>query len=484
MPARVAIAALALAASTFIAGCASMKGVAPEASLRDANALAAQRALEGVTVSKDAWPATDWWKAFGDTRLDALIDEALSGSPTLMVAEARTRKALAAADTAKAPLYPQVEGSFSSIRERFSDQGLTPPPAAGTWGTVNQLQAALGWELDFFGKNRSAYESALGEARAAEVDLHAARLALSTAIAQAYVELQRAYLQLDVAQRALAEREQIYALTRDRNDAGIDSRLELKQAESALPATREEIVRLQEAIQLTRNQLAALLGQGPDRGLSIARPAATALAPAALPSTVPAELLGRRPDLVAQRWRVESARKEIDSAKAEFYPNVNLLAFIGLQSLGGAGFLSAASRTLGAGPAITLPIFEGGRLRANLAGKDAEYDIAVDRYNQTLADAMRDVVDQLASFRSVDLQRREQEQALATTQEAYDLALLRYREGIGNYLQVLSAEQPWLSQQSLDADLRARELALSINLARALGGGYESNPPLAAVDPQ
>ena len=480
MAARIVLAAFAT--SAFIAGCASTNGLAPQASLREPNALASQRALDGVSVSKAAWPATDWWKAFDDPQLDALIDEALSGSPTLKVAEARTRKALAAADTAKAPLYPQVDGSFSSIRERFSGQGLTPPPAAGTWNTVNQLQVTLGWELDFFGKNRSAYESALGQARAAEVDEHAARLALSTTIAQAYVQLQRAYLQLDVAQKTLAEREQIYALTRDRNDAGIDSRLELKQAESALPATREDIVRLDETIALTRNQLAALLGAGPDRGLAIARPAATALAPVALPSTVPAELLGRRPDLIAQRWRVEAARKEIDSAKAEFYPNVNLLAFIGLQSLGGAGFLSAASRTLGGGPAITLPIFEGGRLRGNLAGKDADYDIAVEQYNQTLADAMRDVVDQLASFRSVDEQRVQQKQALATTQEAYNLALLRYREGIGNYLQVLSAEQPWLAQQSLDADLQARELALSISLTRALGGGYEASPPLAAAD--
>ncbi len=482
MPARVVLAILAFAASAFIAGCASMKGLAPEASVRDANALSSQRALDGVSVSKAAWPATDWWKAFEDPQLDALIGEALSGSPTLKVAEARTRKALAAADTAKAPLYPQIDGSFSSIRERFSGQGTTPPPAAGTWNTVNQLQVTLGWELDFFGKNRSAYESALGQARAAEVDEHAARLALSTTIAQAYVQLQRAYLQLDVAQKTLAEREQIYALTRDRNDAGIDSRLELKQAESALPVTREVIVQLQETIALTRNQLAALLGAGPDRGLAIARPAATALTPVALPSTLPADLLGRRPDLIAQRWRVEAARKEIDSAKAEFYPNVNLLAFIGLQSLGGAGFLSAASRTLGAGPAITLPIFEGGRLRGNLAGKDADYDIAAEQYNQTLADAMRDVVDQLASFRSVDEQRVQQKQALATTQEAYNLALLRYREGIGNYLQVLSAEQPWLVQQSLDADLQARELSLSISLTRALGGGYEASPPLAAAD--
>jgi NodT family efflux transporter outer membrane factor (OMF) lipoprotein len=192
-----------------------------------------------------------------------------------------------------------------------------------------------------------------------------------------------------------------------------------------------------------------------------------------LPSTLPAELLGRRPDLIAQRARVEAAQKDIASAKAEFYPNVNLMAFVGLQSFGGAGFLSAASRMMGLGPAVSLPIFDAGRLRANLAGRNADYDIAVEQYNQTLADAIRDVVDQLASFRSVDEQRRQQVQAQATAQEAYDLALLRYREGIGNYLQVLSAEAPLLTQQGLDADLRSRQLTLAISLIRALGGGFD-----------
>jgi NodT family efflux transporter outer membrane factor (OMF) lipoprotein len=228
-----------------------------------------------------------------------------------------------------------------------------------------------------------------------------------------------------------------------------------------------------------------LLGQGPDRGLAVARPDAHALGAVALPASVPAELLGRRPDLIAQRARVESAQKDIAVAKAEFYPNVNLIAFIGLQSLGSAGFLSAASRTLGVGPAISLPIFDAGRLRGNLAGKDADYDVAAEQYNQTLADALREVVDALASLRSVAEQRRQQEQALSTAQEAYDLALLRYREGIGNYLQVLSAEQPLLAQESLDAELKSRELALSIDLVRALGGGYEdaaaAGMPIAAA---
>ena len=479
---RLGRAASALFVTLLAAGCASMNGLSTQASMDSANKLAAQKSLAEAAVSAAAWPAKDWWHSFNDPQLDQLMNEALADSPTLKVAAARTRKALAFADVAKAALSPQVNASASSTRERFSERGLYPPPLGGTWSTVNELQVTLDWEIDFWGKNRAAYESAMGRARAAEVEAYAARLALSTSIAQAYVQLQRAYLQLDVAQANLRDREHIYALTRDRNSAGIESRLGLRQAEAALPATREQIVQLQETIQLSRNQIAALLGQGPDRGLAITRPADEALGRVALPSSVPAELLGRRPDLIAQRWRVEAAQKDIASAKAEFYPNVNLAAFIGLQSLGGAGFLTAASRMMGAGPAVTLPIFDAGRLRGNLAGKNADYDVAVEQYNQTLADAMREVVDQLASFKSVDEQRVQQREALATAQEAYDLALLRYREGIGNYLEVLSAEAPLLAQQSLDAELRSRQLALSIDLIRALGGGFDDNAvAMAAV---
>jgi NodT family efflux transporter outer membrane factor (OMF) lipoprotein len=478
LPARMA----SLLVTLLLASCASMKGLEPQSTARDVNALAVSQALAGTSVTPAAWPSSDWWKSFNDPQLDALMDEALRDSPTLAIAAARTRKALAAAETSKAALYPQVNGSASSLRTRLSENSVPASLGGGSTVTLNNLQATLTWELDFWGKNRSAYEAALGAARAAEIDAYATRLALSTSLAQAYVELQRASLQLDVKQATLKEREQIYGLTRDRNAAGLDSRLEVKQAEAALPATREEITQFEEQIALTRNQLAALLGAGPDRGLRIARPAATTTTAVALPSTVPAELLGRRPDIVAQRWRIESASKEIASAKAEFYPNVNLLAFVGLQAIGGGSLLTAASRTFGIGPAVSLPIFDAGRLRANLAGKDADYDIAVEQYNQTLADAMREVVDQLASFRSVDEQRTQQQAASTTAREAYDLALLRYREGLGNYLQVLSAEQPLLTQQSLDADLRARELALSINLVRALGGGFEPSPALAAVN--
>ncbi len=478
MKAYVARSAVLVCASLLIGACASTAGLSTQAEPRSAAQLAAERSLAG-TPAAAAWPRTDWWKALNDSQLDGLIDEALAGSPSLRVAEARTRQALAVAGVARSALFPQINADAELTREHPSERGATPLPAGSDRATLHQLQATLSWEIDFWGKHREAYESALGAARVADIDAYAARLALSVNVAHAYVQLQRAYLQLDIAEATLEQRDQVYALTRDRNAAGVDSLLEVKQAESALPATREQIAQWREAIELARNQLAALLGQGPDRGLAITRPSASAGASVALPSTLPAELLGRRPDLTAQRLRIEALSHDIASARAEFYPNVNLAAFVGLQSLGAAGFLTSASRMAGFGPAVTLPIFDAGRLRGNLAAKNAGYDIAVEQYNQMLADALRDVVDQLASFRSVDEQRTEQTLAVATARQAYDLALLRYREGIGNYLQVLTTEAQWLSQQSLDAELQARRLALSIDLVRALGGGFD--PASAAL---
>ena len=182
----------------------------------------------------------------------------------------------------------------------------------------------------------------------------------------------------------------------------------------------------------------------------------------------------RRPDILAQRWRVEAARHGIDNAKAQFYPDVSLTALVGYQILGPGALLTAGNRAIGATPAISLPIFDAGRRRGNLAARDSEYDVAVEQYNQAIADGLREVVDQLTSFRSVTEQQVHQREGLSTAQDAYDLATLRYREGVGNYLQVLTTETQLLSQRSLDADLRARALDTSISLARALGGGFDS----------
>jgi NodT family efflux transporter outer membrane factor (OMF) lipoprotein len=229
---------------------------------------------------------------------------------------------------------------------------------------------------------------------------------------------------------------------------------------------------MEEQVALARSQLAALLGKGPDRGLAIERPTLRA-ARVALPSRLPADLLGRRPDVVASRWRAEAAARDIASAKAQFYPDINLSALIGVQSVNLSKLLQTGSAIPSVGAAVRLPILEGGRLRGTLAARDADYDLAVEQYNQTLSDALREVVDQLTSLRSVETQRGEVDTALAAAEEAYSLAVTRYKAGIGSLLQVFTAEMQVLEQRTLRTDLLSRELTLSIGLIRALGGGFD-----------
>jgi NodT family efflux transporter outer membrane factor (OMF) lipoprotein len=470
---------LALGVTALLAACASTHQLRPEALAVGPDRLEAGHSLSGTPLDPAAWPQAQWWTAYGDAQLNDLINEALEGNPSLRVAEARTRAALAQVAAVDSARYPSAGSSAQAARGRFSEHGLFPAPLAGNWGTLAQLTATLSWQVDFWGKNRAAYESAVGTERAAEVDTQAARITLAANITHVYARLQEDTLQLNVARETLKDREQVLALTRDRNAAGLDSRLELTQAQAALPAAREQIDALEESAALTRHVLAALTGAGPDRSLNIHEPTVPFLAQPALPTVVPAELLGHRPDLVAQRWRVEAASQGIREAKAEFYPNVDLIAFVGLQNLGSTNLFTAANRQYGIAPAVSLPLFDAGKRRAKLAAQDAQYDIAVEQYNQIVTDALREVVDALTSMDSLAKQRGEERDALANAQEAYDLSVLRYREGLGNYLQVLSAESQLLTQRSLEAQLQARSLDLSVDLVQALGGGFvpQMQPP-------
>jgi NodT family efflux transporter outer membrane factor (OMF) lipoprotein len=466
------VAIVALSGAALLAACASPAGLQPGAQPLDAAGLAAQDSLAAATTG--AWPAADWWKAYGDPQLDALIGEAQAGSPSLAAARARIEQADALAAAAGAERRPQVGAAASVDRQRYSENGIFPPPIAGSTLTSGTLALNFSHDFDFWGRHRAALEAALSRARAAAFEGEAARLALAVGVARSYVELDHQYALLDVAEAALKQREQVRGLTESRVGAGLETKVELRQAASAVYAARTDIAAGNERIALLKDELAALLGEGPDRGLGIARPQLGTAPAAALPASLPAQLLGRRPDIAAQRLRVEAAGGDIAAAHARFYPNVNLSAFLGLQAVGLDQLRKAGSRVSDIDAAISLPIFDGGRLRANLAGRDADYDLAVDQYNAALVDALRDVADQLNSWRAIDRQSAEQGQAQSEAEEAYRLALLRYKEGLSSYLTVLSVESQVLVQQRLAADLRGRRLATSIGLTRALGGGFQA----------
>jgi NodT family efflux transporter outer membrane factor (OMF) lipoprotein len=458
-----------LAAALLLAGCANMSGIAPQA-------VPIETASLQLDANAQASVPVQWWRGFGDAQLDALVDQALAGNPNLRIAQARLARAQAVSEVANAALLPQVNGSLDVTTQRYTEKGMIPPPLAGSTRTSGTLQLGTTWEIDFFGKNAALLESALGAARAQQAETQAARILLAANVTRGYFQLARIEAQLAVAQRTLAQRDEALRLVRDRVNAGLDTSLELRQSEGGLPEARQQIEALQEQATLARNALAALVGK-PNTNVVAVAPRLSAIQPLPTAAAIPANLLGQRADVAAARWRVEAAGQDIRNAKAQFYPNINLVAFAGLSSIGLGNLLDAGSVQYGVGPAIRLPIFEAGKLRANLRGKTADYDAAVESYNATVIEAIHEVGDQLASGRSIARQQAEQRQAQQAAEAAYDIAVQRYKAGLGNYLNVLTAENAVLAQRRLAVDLAARALDTQAGLARALGGGYA--PPAA-----
>ena len=455
-----------------LSACADMSGISPQARALDAQAL-------GLVARADspAAPEIDaqWWRGFGDPQLTQLVEKAIANSPNLRLAQARLARVQAGSDAIRGAALPQVNGSTDLTRQRFSATSVYPPPLGGSVLNTGDLRATASWELDFFGKNSAALEASLGQVRATQADAEAARMLLASAVTRSYFSLVRIQAQIGVAERTLAQRTQSKGLVQDRVTAGLDTQLELQQSAGALPEARYQVETLQEQRALALNALAALTGQQ-NMPLAPVIPNQEAIKSIAVTQSIPLDLLGRRADIAAARARIEAATHDIDNAKALFYPNINLVAFAGYSSIGFDKLLQSGSDQWGVGPAIRLPIFEGGRLRANLRGKTADLDLAVETYNNLVIDAVHDVADQLVSVNAIARQQTEQAAAQGSAESAYAIATQRYKAGLGNYLNVLSAETAVLAQRRLAVDLAARALDSQVQLIRALGGGFSANP--------
>ena len=453
-----------------LTACASMNGIEPVAVLRDANSFGLPPVLEGPSGAVPV--ASDWWRDFGDEQLNALIAKAIADNPSLKLAQARLTRAQAATQLANASASPQLNAEGNVSHQQFTKNGLYPPPLAGAVLDTGTLQLSGTWEFDFFGKNRSALDAALGAVNAARADAQAARILLASGVARSYFQGLRLNQQLTLAQDVLAQREATRNLVQQRVDAGLDTQLELKLNEASIPEARGQIESLQEQLNLNHNALAALVGAPivPEMPVQKAYKATKNIA---FMQTLPADLLGRRADISAARWRVEAARQDVANAKTQFYPNLNLMAFAGFSSIGLDRLLDLGSVQWGVGPALRLPLFDGGRLRANLTGKTADFDAAVESYNATVIDAIHEVADQLVSLKSVALQQGHQQAAQKAAEQAQEIALQRYKAGLGTYLNVLAAQAPVLNQQRLGIDLAARALDTQLSLIRAIGGGYQ-----------
>jgi NodT family efflux transporter outer membrane factor (OMF) lipoprotein len=468
--------------AAVLSACANYAGIHDDKQMSQPQSYATQRSLPD---EHGHWPAQDWARQFGDAQLQSLIDEALKSSPTLAQARSRIAAASAYREASRANTLPQANASYSLTRQRYSQNALEPAPLGGSWQTENVGLLSASYDLDLWGKHRETLKSAVSQQSASEADAEAVKLTLTTSIARTYNQLARLYALRDIAAQEVAQREQIQRITSGRIATGLDTEVQRKTADADLATSRQNLTALDGQIKTTRFELAALMGAGPDRGLAIARPALGPGDEVHLPGNLPADLVARRPDLVAARWRVEAMTHDIKSAKADFYPDINLSAAIGLDAFGFGRFLQASSRTMSAGPAIHLPIFDGGALRAQLKGRYADFDYAISSYDDTLVNALSEVATQLAGVQSSDAQLTDAQTAQEAARSADRLALTQYRAGLTNQLTVLNADMTALKADQAVANVQMDRRDQQIALASALGGGFvDTSTDIAQNDTQ
>ncbi|KMN30803.1 hypothetical protein VI26_20055 [Chromobacterium sp. LK1] len=457
----------ALAATLMLSACAGMDAVAPQSTL-----LHAAPPAEWAGA-----PAAEWWRQWRDPQLEALIRQALRDNPGLRGAAARLRQAQALSDVSAAATLPQVNAQGQSTRQLHAEDNLVSPIGNGNYDWQTRATVSVSYDLDLWGREREALTASLNDAQVAAADARISALNLETAIVRGYLQLAEQYQQKDLAAAALQQQQALLELSRRRKAAGLAAEPEVVQQQGRLPPSRTQVEQIDERIATLGNQLAALSGQPPEAAGRLRRPTLSLAQPLSSLATIPAQLLGRRPDLSAQRWRVEAEAARIKVARAAFYPNINLSAFAGYQGIGFANLISPATALRGFAPAISLPIFEGGRLRGQLRAQTAAYDQAVESYNATLINALSETASAIAHVQSTVKQAEQADRALAAANRELALAEQSYRAGLSDQSPVRQLRLSQLSARQKQAQAQAQRLDGYAALMAALGGGIETLSP-------
>ncbi|MCK9634716.1 MAG: efflux transporter outer membrane subunit [Methylobacter tundripaludum] len=462
---------------SLLHGCALLPEDGTRAKLLDTPKLS--QTLNGDTQAKKIvreWPRAQWWRDFHNTELNRLIETALKDSPSLHAAAARLTQAEAVADFQAAEMLPSINAGVEFHQRRFSETDFYGPNGGKTFTGAYIDPAVFRYHLDLWGKDKAALESALGKEKAQASELAMARLMLSTAIARGYIRLCSSEEDIELAQGLTEQAGEKMQLAELRWQRGLTSRDLVHAGKQQLEAARQRETSVRNQAQRLRNRLAALAGQGPDWGktIHVAENKVAGLLPK--PEAIALGLLAHRPDVAAAMWRVEAAAQLTKVAKTNFYPDVNLVGFAGLRSLNLKDlFLSnGASVAYGMGPTITLPIFEGGRLEAELKNQQAAYDAAAESYNETLLAAVQQVADSLAEWRQTLEHDAAQQRALEAAEAEAELAGKRYRAGLSSRDGIIEAVAALIRQRLTASEMHNAHLLAAIGLIEALGGGYEN----------
>jgi outer membrane protein, multidrug efflux system len=436
--------------------------------------------LDGLEATAGGdWPAKEWWMRYQDPTLDRLIELAMASSPTLATAHARYDSARQSVRIAGAASGARVDASADIIRQRLSDNGLIPPQLLGfTWYNQADLGLQASYTFDWWGKQRDAVEAAVDQAHAAQADRSAAALMLASSIADTYFGWQADQGRIALARERASVVEHEGAIAAARVKADVDAAEQTNRSDLALAAAREQIAALEGSAKLRVVALAALVGRSPSELPALQAKPLPALS-GNLPDDVKIDLISRRADITASRWRVEAAERNLDSARAEFFPDVTINALLGLSSIDVGKLIEYGSRVPQASAAIHLPIFDAGRLKARYGATQAAIDSAVASYQDTLVSAARDVAMQASTRGQIAAQRTQRMIEVDAARQLQSSAAARVRQEITDWRPELTATESWLEQRDALLQLDAAALSADIALQRALGGGYESPQKLA-----
>ena len=462
---RVAVSALLL----LLHGCVS---IPPDQDVFPQKELASAQLAANIKLARDGWPQAQWWKNYHDPQLDQLMDLALKEGPSLQATAARIGSANAALQLEDSATHLKADLNANSNRQRYSSNGFFPPPIGGAYYTETTIQAVATYDFDWWGKHKAAIAAALGEVNARRADYAQAEQTLAAAVAQSYFRLQGSWARLNNLQRMQAAQEKLVADKAKRISHGIAAIDTERTAEIDLGSIRQQVAQLETHLAQEREALRALLGADA-QSLDNLSPRALPELSSSLPSSLGMELLARRPDLQAAHWRVEASLERIEVNQAAFYPDVNLTGFIGTDVVTFDKLFNAASRTVYFGPTFTLPLFDSGRLKAQLSAARNERNEMIADYNQSVINAVRDVAQECLSLQGIQKQAAEQSATVKATSAVWHSAQARLKQGLTDNGNVLNAEIALNKQQDIALQLQNQQVQTDVALIKALGGGYQ-----------
>jgi multidrug efflux system outer membrane protein len=443
------------------------------------------RIADDIQFKISDWPAQQWWSVYGDPQLDSLIARALATSPTIVTARTRVAQAKSDIDLVRAGTNLQVTALAAADRERVSSNGFlgaysTNQPAIGAtgpWYTEGVVGLGASLDVDIWGKQRAQVEASIGVQNARRAELSAIQLELSTDVAQLYYGIQTTYQLIDL----LEQMHEVAAFSVDAHAAraarGLEPMTQTELARAQLLETERQIVAARGRVKQLRESLRALLGAGPD-DLADIRPVPLPLPQATLPPTLSYELLARRPDLQAMRWYVQSSFSRIDAAKAAFYPSFDIKAFFGVNALHLGDLFTHASQQINVIPGLYLPIFDGGRLNANLGNARTGSNMLITQYNQAVLNAVRDVAVTGSRLQDLDDEAKLQAQKIDAVSFAQASAQAQFEQGVASRLTAMDARQTVLLERISMLELDGQRLSQDIAMSKALGGGYRAESPV------